>query len=99
MQPQTQVTVMDLSSLLQIAQIIAYLLGAAFFVMMLRADIRVLRHDMATMKLRQDALNEQMTMMTSVLTKVAVQDNRISAIEEDIRGLRHGDGYITKHRD
>lgn len=87
---------MDLNSLLQIAQIIAYILGAAFFVMMLRADIRILRHDMANMKVRQDALNEAFTQLTSVLTQVAVQDARINAIERSVEELRHGDGLIEK---
>jgi len=94
MPPQNLVNVMDLSALLQIAQIVAYLLGAAFFVMMLRADIRVLRHDMASLTFRQDALSEAFSQLTNILTKVAVQDTRIASIEEDIRELRHGRGFI-----
>jgi hypothetical protein len=87
---------MDLSAALQIAQVAAYVVGAAIFVLMLRADIRVLRHDMASMKLRQDALNEAFTSLTTILTQVAVQDNRINRIESDVSELRHGDGYIIK---
>ena len=87
---------MDLSTALSIAQIVAYLVGAAFFIIMLRADIRILRHDMASLKLRQDAVNETLSQLTTVLTKVAVQDTRITAVEEDMRELRHGDGYVLK---
>ena len=85
---------LETSTTLQIIQIAAYLLGVAFFVIMLRADIRILRHDMATLQVRQDALNEAFAGLTSVLTQVAVQDTRIKSIEDDIRELRHGKGYI-----
>lgn len=62
--------------------------------MMLKADIRILRHDMANLTVRQDALNEAFQQLTGILTQVAVQDTRIKAIEDDIRELRHGKGYI-----
>jgi hypothetical protein len=87
---------MDLSTFLQISQVVAYIVGAVVFILMMRADIRVLRHDMASMKIRQDALNDAFSQLTTILTKVAVQDTRINAIEEDVRELRHGDGYIVK---
>jgi hypothetical protein len=89
-------TQMDLSTFLQISQVVAYIVGAVVFILMMRADIRVLRHDMASMKIRQDALNDAFSQLTTILTKVAVQDTRINAIEEDVRELRHGDGYIVK---
>lgn len=85
---------MDLGTTLQIAQIVVYVLGAAVFVIMLKADIRILRHDMATMKLRQDAINDSFKMLTDVLTKVAVQDTRINAIESSVNELRHNKGFI-----
>jgi len=85
---------MDLSSALQIAQVVAYILGAVIFIAMMKADIRIIRHDMKIIQLRQDALNEAFKQLTEVLTRVAVQDNRILRIENDIRELRHGKGYI-----
>ena len=90
---------MDLNTTLPVGQIAAYLLGAAVFVIMLKADIRILRHDMATMKVRQDALNEAFSQLTNVLTQVAVQDMRIKSIEDDIKELRHGDGWIVPKRE
>lgn len=82
--------------MLQIMQIVAYLLGVAFFVIMLKADIRIIRHDLSNLKIRQDALNEAFQQLTTVLSQVAVQSQRLTAIEEDIRELRHGNGYIVK---
>lgn len=89
---------MNLSTILQIAQIAAYILGAAIFVAMLKADIRILRHDMRNLSVRQDALAEGFKSLTDILTKVAVQDQRIKAIEDDVRELRHGRGYILSDR-
>lgn len=89
---------MDITIILQISQVVAYLVGAAIFILMMRADIRVLRHDMASMRVRQDALNEAFSQLTTILTTVAVQDTRINRIETDINELRHGNGYII-HRE
>ena len=83
-----------LGDILQIVQIAAYLIGAAIFVAMLKADIRVLRHDVRALSIRQDSLNEAFKQLTEILTTVAVQDNRIAAIEEDIREMKHGRGYV-----
>lgn len=85
---------MDLSSALQVVQIVAYLFGAAIFVIMLKADIRVLRHDMNNLTVRQEAMNTSFLQLTEVLRQVAVQDQRIKSIEDDIKELRHGKGYV-----
>ncbi len=85
---------MDLNSILQVGQILAYLVGIAIFIIMLKADIRILRHDMAAITLRQNILNEAFSQLTSILTTIARQDERIKATEDDIRDLRHGRGLI-----
>ena len=87
-----------LPEVLQIVQIAAYLIGAAIFVAMLKADIRVLRHDVRNLSLRQDALNEAFKQLTEILTTVATQDIRIKAIEDDIRELKHGRGYVLAEK-
>ena len=86
----------DVSVLLQIGQLVAYLVVAAIFIAMLKADIKILRHDMKNLSVRQDALNEGFTQLTQILTKMAVQEMRINGIEDDIRELRHGQGFIVK---
>jgi hypothetical protein len=85
-----------LPEIIQVVQLAAYLIGAAIFVAMLKADIRILRHDVRNLSIRQDALNDAFSQLTNVLTQVAVQDARIKAIEDDVRELRHGDGFIVK---
>lgn len=85
---------MDLSTTLQVAQLGAYLVIGTVFVVMIKSDIRVVRHDMKNLHTRQDALNLGFTQLTTILTQVAVQDQRIKAIEDDIRELRHGKGYV-----
>lgn len=84
----------DLSPVLQIIQIVLYFVGMAVFVIMLKADVRILRHDMATVKLRQDALNESLGVLTTVMTRVAVQDARMKSMEDSISELRRGRGHI-----
>lgn len=84
----------DLSPVLQIIQIVLYFVGMVFFVIMLKADVRILRHDMATVKLRQDALNESLGVLTTVMTRVAVQDARMKSMEDSISELRRGRGHI-----
>lgn len=86
---------LDTGTTLQIVQVIMYLVGVVYFVAMIKADIRVVRHDMAALKSRQDILNDAFMQLTTILTKVAVQDQRIAGIEEDIREIKHGKGFVT----
>lgn len=83
----------NLGNLLQIG---AFMVASVAFFFAIKADIRVLRHDMHSLRTRQDELNNAVGQLSAILTKVAVQDNRLNAIEEQIRELRHGDGYIAK---
>lgn len=85
---------MELGAILQIAQIVAYIVTAAVFVIMIKADIKIVKHDLNIMRVRQDSFSESVKQLTLILTSVAVQDNRINAIEEDIRELRHGKGFV-----
>ena len=43
-----------------------------------------------------ESMKQQMKNLADVLTKIAVQDNRIKNLEEDVRELRHGQGWIVK---
>lgn len=40
-------------------------------------------------------LKEETKKMGAVLSVVAVQDNRLNRIEEDMRELRHGKGWVN----
>lgn len=97
----------DLQIALQVVQVIAYIIAAAIFVIMLKADLRVLAnnmkaellvvtHDVSVIKLRQDGQSDNIKQLTAVLTTVAVQNTRLAALEDDIKELKHGRGFIQR---
>ncbi len=89
---------MDFATFIQIVQLAGPFVAAIVFVVMLKADIRVLRHDVGNLSLRQNDLNEAFKQLTEILTRVAVQDERIKSIEDDVKELRHGDGFVLPRK-
>jgi hypothetical protein len=85
----------SLGNLLQIGAFVVVGIGAFFAV---RSDIRVLRHDVQKIDLRQDGLQTTLTNMSTVLTTVAVQDTRLTMAEKTIDELRHGQGFVNPMR-
>jgi hypothetical protein len=79
-------------------QMVAMISGGLFVFFQLRTDVRVLRHDIMNIKERQTILNEAFTQLGTILTKVAVQDERLNSISDDIKELRHGEGFINGPR-
>lgn len=75
-------------------QMLVIVVGGLSVFFTLRADVRVMRHDMSNMKERQDALNEAFKQLGNILTQVAVQDQRLVQMENKINELSHGDGYV-----
>lgn len=86
---------MELSTALQLAQIVAYIVVGIVFVVMIKADIRVILHDQKVMKDRQDSMSDNVKALTAILTQVAVQDSRLNRIENDIGELKHGKGFVA----
>lgn len=73
----------------------------AFF--QLKGDVRVIKHDMKTLDAKQTIYNESVTQLTSILTRVAVQDERFNSLEHrvevseaDIRDIQHGKGFVSE---
>ncbi len=64
----------------------------------LRADIRILRHDMKNVQTRQEALGETMESISSTLTTVAVQNERLNQLSKTIEEMRHGQGFVNPMR-
>ncbi len=85
----------SVGNLLQIAAFLVAGIGAFFA---LRADIRILRHDMKTVQLRQEALADTMAAVSATMTTVAVQGARLDRAEETIKELRHGQGFVNPMR-
>lgn len=96
---------MELTVWLQIGQIAVLVIGAAIYIIFIKADFKILknsneanftivRNDIHIMKLRADSQSDTLKQLTAILSTVAVQDNRLNHLEEDIREIRHGKGLV-----
>ena len=54
-----------------------------------------MRNTVANIKEQVDSMQTEIKKLADVLTKMAVTDIRLTNIEQDIRELRHGDGWIV----
>lgn len=81
-----------------IIQILVIAGGGLWVFFTLRADVRIIKHDIGNMKQRQDDLSEAFTQLGNILTKVAVQDERLNQMSKTIDELRHGQGYVSPMR-
>lgn len=82
-------------SIVQIIQILGYVVATTIFIVMIKADIRIIRVQMSGITENLKVLNSSLGKLSDILTKVAVQDTRIGGIEEDIRELKHGKGFVS----
>lgn len=73
---------------------VTFIIGGLGAYYAIKSDVRVLRHDFANMKTAVDLLATAVAAFGGTLTKVAVQDERIKNIENDIREMKHGDGFV-----
>lgn len=78
--------------------ILAFLGGGVAAYFALKGDVRILKHDFASMKLSVELLSSAMKGFSDVLVKLAVTETRMAAMEEDVRELRHGRGFIRGNR-
>jgi len=74
--------------ILQVLQILVILCGGIFALATLRTTVGTLKTDMVDMK-------EEIKKVGQVLVTLAVTTTRLDAIEEDIRDLKRGRGFIT----
>ena len=81
----------SVGNLLQIMVIVG---GGLWAFLSMRADVRVVKHDISNMKQRQDDLGEAFKQLGEILKQVAVQDNRLDRVEKDLDGFRRGEGFI-----
>ena len=87
---------MELNSLFQLGQLVAMFVLATIFVVMIKADVKILKVQMDGIADNLKILNSAFTKLSDVLSQTAVQDNRISRVEEDVRELRRGRGFIQE---
>lgn len=69
----------------------------------LKAEVRIVKHDQKATDFKINLMSESLTQLTSILTRVAVQDerfnsfdHRVETCEEDIRDLQNGVGFKTE---
>lgn len=71
---------------------ISSILGGGLLVLIkLNNSVTVLKTDVAMMQ-------REIVKIGDVLTKLAVTETRLSNIEQDVRELRHGDGFVNSPR-
>src|SRR5882672_941380 len=66
----------------------------------LKSEVRIVKHDQKATDFKINLMSESLTQLTSILTRVAVQDERFNSFEhrievneEDIRDLQNGVGF------
>lgn len=62
------------------------------------ADVRVIKNDLKYVTGAQASLSETLLQLGTILTRVAVQDERLLMMSKKIEELSHGDGYV-RHRE
>lgn len=74
----------NIGDIIQVASILG---GGAYLVISLRATVDHVKRDMVDMKTEIKKLGD-------VLIKLAVTDTRLTNLEQDIRELKHGEGFV-----
>ncbi len=75
-----------------IIEILAIVGGGILALVTLRATVNNLKEDMTDMKTEIKKVGE-------VLVKMAVTQTRLDNVEQDIRDLKHGRGFVTQRSD
>ena len=87
---------MELSTAYQVGQLLAMVILATLFVVMIKADVKVLRVQMDGINENLKVLNTSFTKLSEVLSKSDVLETRLCRAEDDIRELRHGRGFVQR---
>jgi DNA polymerase II small subunit/DNA polymerase delta subunit B len=87
---------MELNSVFQIGQIIGMIVLATIFVVMIKSDVKVLKVQMGAISDNLKILNDSFSKLSDILSRSAVQDTRIARLEEDVREMRRGRGFIQQ---
>lgn len=77
-----------------IALVLTMMGGATAMFFGVKSDVRVVKHDLRSLNDKVALMGVAWGKLGDVLTQVAVQDNRLNRIEDDVRELRHGDGMV-----
>ncbi len=70
-------------------EVVAILVGGLFFLWAMKARVDL-------MSVELTALKSEIAKLSDILIKLAVQDQRILNVENDVKDMRHGIGFIVK---
>lgn len=76
-------------------QTAAWAVAAITFVLSIKSDVRIIRHDLRHLEEKQSMLNEAFSQLGKILTEVAVQDARLHMLEKSLDEIRHGQGFVN----
>ena len=71
--------------------IVGFILSGMMAFLAMRSDLRILN-------MQVESLDKRLQQLGNVVRDLAIQDQRISVIEEQIEDLRHGRGYVIARR-
>ncbi len=72
--------------------------GGVLVLLTLKADVNTLKSDLASMQVEIKKLGDILVNLADIRGEIKVLDSRIAATEQDVRELRHGDGFIRGPR-
>ena len=75
---------------------VAFLCGGFVVIIRVGGDFRIMKLDMSHLKERVTDLTSAFDKMGSILTKVAVQDERMIQFEKRLEELAHGHGFVQR---
>ncbi len=79
-----------------IFNLLIFILGGCWAIISMKEDLRIVKYDIINLRESVKVLNEAFRQMGDILTKVAVQDNRLTMMDKYIDELRHGRGFIKE---
>lgn len=83
-------------SLGQLGSALTSLVAIVWVFAMMRSDIRSVQQSIGYLEKKQTVLTDALVQLSTILTKIAVQDTRLAMLDKSIDELRHGQGYINK---
>ncbi len=81
-----------------IIEIVAICSGGLTVFITLKNTVANIRTEVAGMQLEIRKLGDILIAQADIRGELKVLSTRIAATEQDIRGLRKGEGFITRHR-
>jgi hypothetical protein len=86
---------MEMAYILQLAQLAGYVVIATIFIVMIKADVKVIKMQMTGIEVQLAMLSTSFSKLGDIMRDIAVQNAEIVAIKDDIRELRHGRGFVN----